>query len=192
MAALLGGAALTLAGCGDFGGADQEDGMARRGEGSSKRIYEDQQRFKRERAIALAKTSPTYPRPERDPAIRMTDYDGKIAYLDEKTGDILVAHSAENERRLIDYAFRTASGELVAFFKVQIISGSPEQIDFVPYRLYAITENQNPSEEALDVRKRISPARFAQFLASDRWYIEHPEREFIVIEAPLEAGERLL
>ena len=157
-----------------------------------KQRYEDQQRFKRNHAVELVKTSPTYPRPDRDPAIEMTSYDGKVAYRDVNTGDVLVAHSAENERRLIDYAFRTASGELVSFLKVQIISGSPDQIDFVPYRLYAITDNQTPSEEAIEARERISPTRFAQFLASDRWYLEHPDQNFIVIHAPLEEGERLL
>ena len=180
--------ALALLGCGD---ASQEAGMNKE-QPWWQDSYDRLQEAKRQQILELMKTHPYYRRPPQDPSIHMTGIEGKVALVDEITGDRLIIYSSHRDENVILYRFETESGEFISFFKAQVIYGYPDKIDFVPYRLFEITENANPSPKAIEARKRISPERFAQFLASDRQYTDEPEVQFIVIHAPLEPGEVLL
>ena len=160
--------------------------------------YEKMLQAKRDRMIELANNSPTYPRPQHDPSLVATTYRNegpnevdRIAVKNTENGDVLVTHSADDERMTIVYAFRLHSGELVSFYHVQFAPGYPEEIDFVPYRLFAITHNATPTPDALAARERVSPEFFARYLASSSGFVEKPDKKFLVIDAPLEKSEAL-
>lgn len=189
--ALLYVVAVFLTGCGNRSEAINETDVAKQNEPDWNASYEQMLQFKRDRMIELAKISPTYPRPEHDPSLVAASYDGKIAVRNSTNGDMLVSHSSDNERMIVTFAFRLASGELVSFYKVHLAPGYPDKIDFVPYRIFAITYNASPSSEAMAARKRMSPAIFAQYLASDPDFARDESKKFLVIDAPLEPGETL-
>lgn len=192
MYALLYVVTVLTTGCEDSAEDVSEANVAKQNEPDWKSSYEQMLQFKRDRMIELSKISPTYPRPEHDPSLVATSYEGKIAIRNLTNGDMLVSHSGDNERMIVTFAFRLDSGELVSFYKVHLAPGYPDKIDFVPYRIFAITHNASPSPEAMVARERMSPAIFARYLASDPDFVRDESKRFLVIDAPLEPGETLL
>lgn len=153
--------------------------------------YEKTQDAKRERILRLVRSSPSYPRPPRDPSLVPTSVNGKIAVRNAANGDTLAGHSNSYELEALTFAFRIKSGELVSFYRIQLVSGYPEKLDFVPYRIFAITHNASPTVEGLAARARMSPEIFARYLASSADYVDDPAKKFVVIDAPLEIDETL-
>lgn len=192
MYALLYVVTVLTTGCEDSAEDVSEANVAKQNEPDWKASYEQMLQFKRDRMIELSKISPTYPRPQRDSNVIVTPHEDNIALKNTVNGDLLVRHSADEERKIITFAFRLASGEFVSFYKVHIAIGYPDKIEFIPYRIFEITHNASPSPEAMAARERMSPAIFARYLASDPGFVRDESKRFLVIDAPLEPGETLL
>lgn len=190
--AMLCGLFLFTTGCGNSEDDKSEADVTERPDLEWQASYERLQKCKRDRITELAKTSPTYPRPAHDLGLVPTSYEGRIAVMNTTNGDILAGQTSDRESKTLVYAFRLSTGELISFYHVQLVSGYPDKIDFVPYRIFNITHNISPSSEALKARSRMSPEIFARYLASSADYVDDPAKKFVVIYAPLEADEALV
>jgi hypothetical protein len=183
--------ATLLASCGKQN-SSEETGMEKELRPEWADMYDAQQKKKLDRARELSKTSPIYRKPKSDPDIYITGVNGRVAAVDRKTGDYVIGQTVDRERMLEDFRFTTKSGKLVCVFMIQIVSGSRGTLeDPVPYRVYHVKESENQTDEVREARKRISFARFAEFIRAE-WGDNEDNRQFIIIDAPQAKGERLL
>ena len=164
--------------------------MADASKTASRDIYAELLAARRDRFLELAESNPTVTQPDPFPSVKMGGIEGKIAYINSDSGEMLIMHSSEAERSLVHYAFRLGSGELVAFYKVQIISGA--DLPYAPYRIYDITYNASPSPAAKKAAAEVGIEHFARYVAANPDYSEEGGRKMKVVQAPLGEGERLL
>jgi hypothetical protein len=192
-AQLIVGGCLLLTGCSDEPKHSGSTDLSFDKVPSWQKIYDEQQRWKRDRMRELVKTRPTYLRPKNDPDIYLSSMDNRTAMVDTKTGDFIIGQETDRERMIRDYRFTTKSGKLVCIFMVQVGTGAQgTKSDPVPYRVFHIEESATQTPEVKEARKRISFQRFAEFMTAFPDYAEDSSRQFVVIDAPLEEGEQLL
>jgi hypothetical protein len=176
-------AILALAsGCGSEAEIAGEKEVGRQTEAGREDYHEKKQQAKRERMIKLAKTAPTYPRPDHDPTLVPSSYEGSIAVTNTLNGDILAIEPSSRANQKLTYAFRLKSGELVSYYFVEVAGGYPEEIDFIPFRIYGISHNKLASAASVAARNRMSPEIFARYLASRTEYARDKSKHFIVID----------
>lgn len=193
IAGLLTGAVLLMTGCGRDGRQSEAEkaGMGRQEKPWWHDMYEEEKAKARRRIAELIETSPTYPRPPADPDLYWSGKGNKIIVVDRKTGDYLLYAGASKEGELSAFDFTTKHDEFVVEFKTQMSGGFGMKWDRYPIRVYGIVEANNQTPEVREARKRMSMARFAQFIAALPTFSRHPEQDFVVIDAPLRPGERM-
>jgi hypothetical protein len=183
---------LAIVACGDNSGKSAKAAGSARMDNKAKPwwkdMYDERQRLKRERMLELIKTRPVYYRPKNDPDIYWTGIDGRIAMIDKNSGDQMIMYGGRNpEQKTAYYRFMTKSGMLICTFRVHFGTGGKGTIsDPAIYRVYAIEEAPNRITDVKEARKRILLERFATFIASDPDNLNNPERQYLIIDAPLD------
>lgn len=154
-------------------------------------MYQEQKAKAREWTLQLIKESKTYPRPPANPDIYWTGKGNKIAMVDRKTGDYLMALGSDVENHKLSFIYRTQDETFVRGFNTQWGGGYYGMTwEAFPIRVYGIVESDEKTDAVRAALPRISMERFAEFIAAFPDFAEHPERDFVVFVAPRRPGER--
>ena len=181
---------LLLAGCDESHKQPKGPNMSRNisksyGDKVREKMFERQ----RERFKELLKTSPIYEKLDEDQNIEISYIKGKVALIDRVTGDYCVSDGNSYIPLIFYYRFYTKSGLPAITFSLKYVPGYPDHFDYIPLRLFDVSESSHQSREVQETRDRISRQRLTQFLASLPEY-KGPERPFKMIDAPASQLER--
>lgn len=151
-----------------------------------------QEMFERRRntITELLKTSPIYEKPTEDPNIELSYIKGQAAMTDKVTGDYCISHGGDVSAQTFALYCYSKSGLLAIVYGLQYISGYPKYFDFIPLRLFDVSETSYQNREVQATRDRLSKQRIAQFLASLPRFTG-PDRPFKIIDAPVPKGTLL-
>jgi hypothetical protein len=154
-------------------------------------MYEEEKVKSRERTATLIQGSKTYHRPPADPHIHLSSYNNNIKLIDTKTGDYIVVYNADRERLLFDLAYMTRDDIFVCGFKTQMSAGFGMDWQSYPIRVYGIVEAEQQTDTIRSSRKRVSLHRLAEFMTKFPTFVDNPDLDFVLFDAPREPGERL-
>lgn len=161
-------------------------------EPSWKASYDAQEGAAAARMRELIARAPTYAQPPADPGIFWTSSaDNRIMLVERATGNFIIFQQIDRERNLMDFRWTTENRQLVCIFTVKIgrpIAGSPT---IVPLRLFHIQDSPKQKPDIAALRRQMTLPRLAQFLTAWPGFGDSPDRRFVLIDAPVEQGERL-
>ena len=156
-----------------------------------KKTREEMLARRKQEALSLLETAPTYSQPEPDSNIRFGYVNGSAVLTDSSTGDYCKLASGDPYSTAVGFWCYTKSGLLVVRYGIQVFGFSTGQPAVNPLRLFNTSESQNQSIEVRAARSRFSKQMLLKYL-SVWWSNGNHSAPFLLIDAPLADGGRYL